>query len=775
MRLGRCRADWRSRAGGAKLAAMLHRPRQLCGVALFVAVVIAVAAGSARAQTIPSPAPSPPAASTAELQRLVATLQDPAERAALVAQLQALVAAQRGLAKAPEPASPASIIDALSQQVGAVTGEILTAAQVVVDAPRLVGWVERQLSDEKMRQFWLGVSGRLALIFGVGFVADRIVRVLLAGLARRLTRAPPGGVILRLAVMLLGFVAEAVPVLVFAGAATLTVPLTAAHFRTRHVAAALIDAILKARLVLAAMRAGLVSPSAVALYPLGGETRQYLYIWARRFTNWAIYGFAFAQASWWLGVPGAIYALVLRGTILVLAILGVVFVLQNRKPVAAWLRGNDHGPDGWRIVRHRLADTWHVLAILYVAGTFGVFVLGIPGGILFLLRATVITVVVLLAAALLVRAIERLSRRGFAIGADLKMRYPTLEARANRYVPALYYVSAAIIDGFAVLTILEAWGVNAFGWLGTETGRRATTTLITTAIVVVAALLLWEMFIAAIERYLHAAEGPGRQQARSARIRTLLPLFRTTVLGVLSVIVALIVLSQIGVNTAPLLAGAGVVGLAIGFGSQALVKDVINGLFILVEDTLAIGDVVDVGNNHAGTVEAISIRAMKLRDSAGTVHTVPFSDVTTVKNLTKDYAYYVFDVGVSYREDTDAVIAVLRKVAEELRAEPAFAPLMLEPLEVLGRRPLRGFGGHHPGPPQDPAAAAMDGGPRIQPAHEEGVRRARHRDAVPAPHALFRRRPPGCGTAGARGARPGATFGQRQRLARGRWTGAPAA
>jgi small conductance mechanosensitive channel len=172
--------------------------------------------------------------------------------------------------------------------------------------------------------------------------------------------------------------------------------------------------------------------------------------------------------------------------------------------------------------------------------------------------------------------------------------------------------------------------------------------------------------------------------ARSGRTRTLLPLLRTTVLVVLMVMVTLIVLSELGVNIAPLLAGAGVVGLAIGFGSQALVKDVITGLFILIEDTLGVGDVVDVGKGHTGVVEALSIRTIRLRDVAGVVHTVPFSEVTTVRNLTKDFAYYVLDVGVSYREDTDEVVAVLKDVADDLQQDPKFGPLMLEPIEVIG-------------------------------------------------------------------------------------------
>ena len=142
------------------------------------------------------------------------------------------------------------------------------------------------------------------------------------------------------------------------------------------------------------------------------------------------------------------------------------------------------------------------------------------------------------------------------------------------------------------------------------------------------ALVVWELFSSASSAT-STPSAPARRYARSARIRTLLPLMRTTMLIVIVTFVALIVLSQIGINIAPLLAGAGIVGIAVGFGSQALVKDIITGLFILIEDTMAVGDVVDVGGGHVGVIEAISIRAMRLRDLAGTVHTVPFSAVTT--------------------------------------------------------------------------------------------------------------------------------------------------
>ena len=174
----------------------------------------------------------------------------------------------------------------------------------------------------------------------------------------------------------------------------------------------------------------------------------------------------------------------------------------------------------------------------------------------------------------------------------------------------------------------------------------------------------------------------GRKGA--ARARTLLPLIRTTVLIVLIVLVALVVLSELGVDIGPLLAGAGVVGLAIGFGSQKLVQDVITGLFILVEDTLAVGDVVQFDANHAGLVEALSIRTVRLRDLGGSVHTLPFSEVKTILNMTKDFAYYLLDVGVAYRENVDHVIEVLKDIGAGMQKDENFGRYIVAPLEILG-------------------------------------------------------------------------------------------
>jgi moderate conductance mechanosensitive channel len=248
-------------------------------------------------------------------------------------------------------------------------------------------------------------------------------------------------------------------------------------------------------------------------------------------------------------------------------------------------------------------------------------------------------------------------------------------------VPVLYYVAAAIIYAGAVLTLLQAWGLSAYSWLDTDTGRQTTGTAVTIAIVIIVALVAWELFSSGVERFLHDAAG--RPTARSARARTLVPIIRASVLVVIVTFVGLIVLAQIGVNIAPLLAGAGVVGLAVGFASQALLKDLIIGLIILAEDTLAVGDYVNVGAGE-GVIETLTVRALRIRDASGALLTIPFSQVTTIKNMTREFAYALHDVGVLYRFDIDTVVAVLREVADEMRADPYWRARILAPLEVVG-------------------------------------------------------------------------------------------
>lgn len=143
------------------------------------------------------------------------------------------------------------------------------------------------------------------------------------------------------------------------------------------------------------------------------------------------------------------------------------------------------------------------------------------------------------------------------------------------------------------------------------------------------------------------------------------------------------ILSEMGVDLKPLLAAAGLGGLAIGFGAQSLVKDLISGFFILWENSVRIGDVVEVAG-VVGVVEEVELRTIKLRDLSGNLHVVPNGVIDKVKNLTKDYSYSVIDIGVAYRENVDEVMGVLQDIAEDVRRDSRFADDILEPLEMLG-------------------------------------------------------------------------------------------
>jgi len=149
------------------------------------------------------------------------------------------------------------------------------------------------------------------------------------------------------------------------------------------------------------------------------------------------------------------------------------------------------------------------------------------------------------------------------------------------------------------------------------------------------------------------------------------------------VVATLMILAELDIQIGPVLAAAGVVGLAVGFGAQHLVQDVISGFFILFDDEIRVGDVVQVADK-GGLVERLNLRMVVLRDLSGNVHYIRNGKIDVVTNMTKDYSRYVFDIGVAYREDVDEVIRVVRQVDEELRSDPAFGPDILEPIEILG-------------------------------------------------------------------------------------------
>jgi small-conductance mechanosensitive channel len=167
------------------------------------------------------------------------------------------------------------------------------------------------------------------------------------------------------------------------------------------------------------------------------------------------------------------------------------------------------------------------------------------------------------------------------------------------------------------------------------------------------------------------------------RAETLVRLLRQGVIIVLWVVAGLIVLREVGVEIGPILASAGIAGLAVGFGAQNLVRDVISGFFMILENQVRVGDVAVI-NGTGGLVERVNFRTIVLRDLSGTVHVFPNGTVNTIANLTREWSAYVLDIGVAYKEDVDRVIDLMRQTGAELRADPQFGPLMVDDIEIFG-------------------------------------------------------------------------------------------
>ncbi|MCP9449495.1 MAG: mechanosensitive ion channel family protein [Nitrospira sp.] len=225
----------------------------------------------------------------------------------------------------------------------------------------------------------------------------------------------------------------------------------------------------------------------------------------------------------------------------------------------------------------------------------------------------------------------------------------------------------------------EAWGTQlierSIQW-GMGSGIRA-------VLICLGMLFLLAVVKQALARVRRLLEGALPTPAQRQRAETLTQVLRDVARVFIVAVGTMMILSEIGIDLKPLLAAAGLGGLAIGFGAQSLVKDVISGFFILLEDSIAVGDVVEIAG-VSGLVEEVKLRSIRLRDVSGSVHVVPNGIVDRVKNMTKGFSFYVFDVGVAYKEDVDRVMAVLVEIADELRADPLYAEDILEPLEMLG-------------------------------------------------------------------------------------------
>lgn len=351
------------------------------------------------------------------------------------------------------------------------------------------------------------------------------------------------------------------------------------------------------------------------------------------------------------------------------------FVITYRRPIAHLIRNRSFGyrskkKNSYDLLRF-LSAVWHIpVLMLVIASLVATSFSGDPS---LALRKALLCAAILIIALVLTGLIQR------------HATHLQLKAKRSQNV---FYTSKLMRFGYTLLNCavwlvfidfaFRIWDSSLIQF-EQGVGHELIVITITLVLTILVTRLVWILVDTAIYR---ALTGVGKN-GPSTRAQTMMPLIRNTALCIILVIATIVALANLGMNVTPLLAGAGVIGLAIGFGAQSLVSDLITGLFIIVEDSLAIGDYVEVGN-HKGTVEAITIRTVALRDIDGIVHIVPFSEIKSVKNYSRELGFAIFRISIAHDMSIDDAIKAIRLVANEMRLDPTIQRDIWSPIEIQG-------------------------------------------------------------------------------------------
>jgi moderate conductance mechanosensitive channel len=697
----------------------------------------AAPASHAAARPAPTPPAAPPNITSDQARVALDVVNDPAKRAAFTATLNALIKSGTppGAEAAATPPPAKTTVEGISiplapdslgaQVLVSASGfanrmgtEAMNALDAAQSLPLLYGWMVVMATNPTARDLLEDVVWRLAVAVAAAAAVEFALRWAMRRPIRSLESiAPPfepahdvdpaeasdedtpprpaAWVLLRRVPLVLArLVLELVPVLglVVVGH-LLAASFVGGHEVSRLIILAVIDAYALCIAILCVARM-LLSPgeSRLRLFNLPDTVASYLTCWVRRLAVVAVFGYALGEVGLLLGLSNDARDLLQKAVSLILHIMIAVMIIQKRRPIRRALRAPD-GKGGFAAaLRNRLAAAWHWVAIAFLFAAWLVWAIEVPHGFSILLHYSAITAAVLIGARLTIVVIqgfvERLMRPpgGETTGSDAN-----LNARLGIYYPIVALGIRCTIWLLSLLGLLQLYGLNSFIWLTTsDLGLRIVTAAVTILLTIVIAFVVWEASNVSVHRHLDRLQRDAHV-GRAARLRTLLPLLRTTLLICIAVFAGLTILSEIGINVAPLLAGAGIIGVAIGFGSQKLVQDLINGIFLLLENAMRVGDFVTV-SGLSGTVEALSVRAIRLRASDGSVHLIPFSAVTSVTNINRGLGNASVNVTVAYAEDIDRVMAELKSIVAEMREDPALAAQMLSDLQLWGVDKVDGGG-----------------------------------------------------------------------------------
>jgi small-conductance mechanosensitive channel len=669
---------------GPRAFAARRITKLLLGGLLIMASLSAVAwAGTATAGEV--------AISVADLERLMHQIEDQQQREQLLNTLQTLIltAKQHHRDDVPLQEKPNLFADqsqGLFFAFGELTQYIGTLGRRVglglATIPTILVELPAQLRDPETFWFMTAIVLSALILVMIGIILQLITSRLEAKLrAHAVVREP----LLRrrkvwFALITVGLgVAPYVLLLVVSGVVFSILPVGAIP---SGLAALVIFTCLVYRLLRAVARVLLdPDPPSARLMPINDATAQRMRDWVVRLIILVVVYFLITRTLLTIGAAGELYQVV-RGIMLIIlaSVLSVMIwrLTQAQRPTAATAENQSRRP--WASVSGRLQDIWPIVAIAYLWCVTLLALFRSPRGVTFMVAASLQMALVIGAGIALLWGGDRLFHHATALNDRVGRYLPGLESRTLRYLRMMWWSIRMLIVVVSLLIVLQLWGVDIAWFLTSPLGSDLLSRLITLLVTVAIVMVIMDLSTFMSQKLIESTQGD--VEAKKKR-RTLVPLTATVIKYSALFAGILIALHAIGVNVTPILAGVGILSLAVGFGAQTLVKDIINGLFILVEDSLAIGDVVNI-RGTGGVVEAVNLRTIWLRDLQGSVHIIPNSQVEMISNMTKDYAYYVLNVSVAYREDTDEVIAALQEIDADMRADPALAADMLAPIEILG-------------------------------------------------------------------------------------------
>jgi len=543
--------------------------------------------------------------------------------------------------------------------------------------PQLATWFNQQISDPLLLARWTTTLELLVLVVGGAFAAGWLMDLVLLPLRRYIYKQHYVSGWSRFWGIFGWLLLSFIPVIAFVGVALTLIESGDPSKLIRIIVMIVVYALALLRLLRVFLRFFLAARvPALRFIPISTEAAYYIQNWVTGFGAIMIAFYFMAQIARLVKVPAAAVSGFTSMAALIIVAMTIIVIVQKRSSISLFIRGDLSvaRPSLTLVESLRLwfARTWHVLAIAYLVIGYIVTMLGANGGFALMQQGTIGTLLTLL-----------FMRMAFYLTAKIAYKKTEGELSSGIYRTVLRFLLRLAFWVLGVAGVAASWGVDVQAIAASAWGQRVLGSAFSITSVLLIVVFLYELLNSYIERKLNRRDAAGHLVQANSRALTLLPMVQKAAIMVLTVIVGLVTLSELGINIAPLLAGAGVLGVAVGFGSQTLIKDFLTGLSIILEDNIAVGDMVIIGGNK-GIVENMSIRTVRLRDVNGSLHIMPFSEIGTITNESKVFSYALMDVGVAYDSDLDQVSTVIKKTGEAMRAEKLFHDLILDDIEVMG-------------------------------------------------------------------------------------------